>query len=60
MQRIVVDTGRAAGVVSGDGRLDRAAAIVSNADVRRTFLDLVGRGQLPQTLEGNPRSLRAA
>src|SRR3990167_4867049 len=48
VQRIVVDKGRAVGVVSGDGRLDRAAAIVSNADARRTFLDLVGRGQLPR------------
>ena len=48
VQRIVVDKGRAVGVVSGDGRLDRAAAIVSNADARRTFLDMVGRGQLPR------------
>ena len=57
-QRIVVDKGRAAGVVSGDGRLDRAAAIVSNADVRRTFLDLVGREHLPRDFTRRVDDLR--
>ena len=58
VQRIVVDNGRAVGVVSGEGRLDRAAAIVSNADVRRTFLDLVGRGQLPRDFTRRVEGLR--
>jgi all-trans-retinol 13,14-reductase len=46
-RRILVEDGRAVGVESGDGRLDRAGAIVANADAHRTFLELVGRERLP-------------
>lgn len=45
--RILVEEGRAVGVESGEGRIDRAPAVISNADVRRTFLELVGREHLP-------------
>jgi len=58
VQRIVVDRGRAAGVISGEGRLDRAAAVVSNADARRTFLDLVGREHLPRDFTRRVEGLR--
>jgi phytoene dehydrogenase-like protein len=47
VRRILVEKGRAVGVESGGGRVDRAEAIVSNADARRTFLELVGREHIP-------------
>lgn len=48
VSRIVVEQGRAVGVALADGEILRAEAVVSNADVRRTFLDLVGREHLPR------------
>jgi all-trans-retinol 13,14-reductase len=47
VSRILVEQGRAAGVVLGDGRAVRAAAVVSNADIKRTFLELVDPDVLP-------------
>jgi phytoene dehydrogenase-like protein len=47
VSRILVEDGRAAGVVLRTGAVHRAAAVVSNADVRRTFLELVGHEHLP-------------
>jgi len=47
VERLVVESGRAAGVVLGGGRRHRATAVVANGDVRRTFLALVGREHLP-------------
>jgi phytoene dehydrogenase-like protein len=47
VERILTDDGRAVGVALADGRRVMARAIVSNADVRRTFLELVGRDALP-------------
>ncbi|HET7874510.1 MAG TPA: NAD(P)/FAD-dependent oxidoreductase [Methylomirabilota bacterium] len=46
--RILVESGRAAGVALASGEVLRARAIVSNADLRRTFFDLVGRERLPR------------
>jgi phytoene dehydrogenase-like protein len=48
VRRIVVEHGRAAGVVLGDGSVVRAAAVVSNADLRRTCLELLEPGMLPK------------
>jgi phytoene dehydrogenase-like protein len=48
VRRIAVHDGRAVGVELADGRVERAGAVVSNADIRRTFLDLVGPERLPQ------------
>jgi phytoene dehydrogenase-like protein len=45
--RIDVRHGRALGVVLADGTEHRARVIVSNAEPKRTFLGLVGVGQLP-------------
>jgi phytoene dehydrogenase-like protein len=39
--QIAVEHGRVAGVVLGDGTRIRAKAVVSNADVKRTFLGLI-------------------
>ncbi len=47
VERILVDNGRAVGVELAGGRRVAATAVVANADVRRTFLELVGRDALP-------------
>jgi phytoene dehydrogenase-like protein/uncharacterized membrane protein len=44
---ILVEQGRAAGVRLGSGEALRARAVISNADVRRTFVELVGTQHLP-------------
>ncbi len=41
VERVLVEDGRAAGIVLVDGEEIRAGRIVSNADPRRTFLDLI-------------------
>jgi phytoene dehydrogenase-like protein len=45
--RILVENGCAAGVRLRDGRTIRAKAVVSNADIRRTFLELIDPALLP-------------
>jgi all-trans-retinol 13,14-reductase len=47
VERILIEQGRAAGVVLGNGETIRATAVVSNADIKRTFLELVEPDQLP-------------
>ncbi len=44
---IAIEDGRAAGLVLGDGTRIKAKAVVSNADMKRTFLDLVEARHLP-------------
>jgi len=48
VKQIVVDNGRAAGVVLADGETVRARAVVSNADLKRTLLELVPPEALPR------------
>ena len=48
VERILVDGGRAVGVRLAGGRELRAPVVVSNADVKRTLRDLVGREHLPR------------
>lgn len=45
--KVLVSSGRAAGVVLESGEEIRAKCVVSGADPRRTFLDLVGAEHLP-------------
>jgi phytoene dehydrogenase-like protein len=45
--RVRVEGGRADGVVLEDGEEIRARRVVSNADPRRTFLEMVGEKHLP-------------
>jgi phytoene dehydrogenase-like protein len=45
--RILVEDGRAAGLVLGNGRTVRAQAVISNADMKRTLMELVGPKHLP-------------
>jgi len=47
VSRILIEQGRAAGIVLGDGRTIRSTAVVSNADLKRTFLQLVEANHLP-------------
>ena len=44
---ITVEDGRAAGLMLGDGTRITAKAVVSNADMKRTFLELVEARHLP-------------
>ena len=52
VQRIVMEDGRAVGLVTeprrGEGHEVRARAVLSNADVKATLFDLVGRQHLPK------------
>ncbi|MBS0364730.1 MAG: NAD(P)/FAD-dependent oxidoreductase [Proteobacteria bacterium] len=47
VQQILVRGGRATGVVLADGEEVRARTVVSNLDVKRTFLETVAAGHLP-------------
>ncbi|HZR87232.1 MAG TPA: NAD(P)/FAD-dependent oxidoreductase [Bradyrhizobium sp.] len=46
VSRILVEHGRATGLLLGDGSTIRSTAVVSNADLKRTFLELVEADQL--------------
>lgn len=46
--RILIENDTAAGVVLGNGATVRARAVISNADLKRTLLDLVPSEALPQ------------
>ena len=48
VERIMVRGGRAAGVVLADGTEIEAAAVLSGADPKRTFLHLVDKADLPE------------
>ncbi len=58
VRRIVIENGRAVGVALDHGKVERAAAVISNADVNRTFLELVGEAHLPTALVDQVKSLR--
>jgi phytoene dehydrogenase-like protein len=45
--RILLDDGHATGIALEDSRVIRASAVVSNADIKRTFLELVEAQHLP-------------
>jgi phytoene dehydrogenase-like protein len=47
VERVLVSNGRATGVVLAGGEEIHARLVVSGADARRTFLDLVGERHLP-------------
>jgi phytoene dehydrogenase-like protein len=47
VERILIEGGRAAGVILAGGQVHRADAVISNADLLKTFLELVGREHLP-------------
>jgi phytoene dehydrogenase-like protein len=58
VQSVLVSYGRARGVVLENGDEIRAKLVVSGADPRRTFLDLVGEKQLPAEFVESIRRFR--
>ena len=46
VRRIIVENGKTVGVETADGEILQAATVVSNADARSTFLDLLGATSL--------------
>jgi phytoene dehydrogenase-like protein len=58
VSRILIDAGRAVGVELAGGERLRAEAVISNADARRTFLELVGPAHLPADFVRHVEALR--
>jgi phytoene dehydrogenase-like protein len=59
VERILVEGGRARGVVLAGGEQIAARMVVSNADPKRTFLGLVGEGALPASFADSIRAYRS-
>jgi len=47
VKKISVENGHAAGLVLADGKRVSARSVVANADLKRTFLELIDAGELP-------------
>jgi len=58
VQRVAIRSGRATGVVLADGSQVDAAAVVSNADPKRTFLDLVPANELDDQFRADVRGIK--
>ena len=58
VRRILVEGGRAAGVELAKGEVFRARHIVSNADAKRTFLEMVGEEHISAALRERLRAYR--
>ncbi|MGJ5175466.1 FAD-dependent oxidoreductase [Bradyrhizobium oligotrophicum] len=58
--RILVEDGRATGVVLGNGRTIRAQAVVSNADLGRTFTELLRPDDLPAAFRARASTIEPA
>jgi phytoene dehydrogenase-like protein len=59
VERILVEGGQARGVALAGGEQIAARTVVSNADPKRTFLGLVGEGELPADFVGSIRAYRS-
>jgi prolycopene isomerase len=51
VDKIIIEGNRAAGVVTGDGRVFRAKKIVSNISAKKTFFELAGKKHLTSELK---------
>jgi phytoene dehydrogenase-like protein len=60
VERILLDAGRAVGVRLTGGEEIHAPVVVSNADIRRTYLELVGAEHLPSRLRRRAERFRMA
>ena len=58
--RVLVDNGRARGVILADGTIVEADVVLSNADPKRTFLGLVGAEHLPDDFVRDIAAVRMA
>jgi phytoene dehydrogenase-like protein len=56
--QIIIENGTARGIKLADGREFRARVIISNADARKTFVDLVGTEHLPKKYLDNVTTLQ--
>jgi phytoene dehydrogenase-like protein len=57
VRRLHIQDGRAVGVKLASGEIHHAEAVISGADVRKTFLELVGREHLPEDFAGRVQGL---
>ncbi|MEX0799706.1 MAG: NAD(P)/FAD-dependent oxidoreductase [Dehalococcoidia bacterium] len=60
VERILVEDGRATGVSIKDGEELRAPVVVSNADLKRTFIDLVGEEHVSAQTAARVKGYRMA
>jgi phytoene dehydrogenase-like protein len=60
VSQILVDNGKAAGIRLASGRTIRAGAVISNADLRRTFLELLPPAALPAAFRDRIAAARPA
>jgi len=60
VSEILVEGGQAAGIRLVSGRTIRAGAVISNADLRRTFLELVPRAALPSAFRDRIAAVQPA
>lgn len=58
VRKVLVEDGRATGVLLDDGQEIRAFIVVSNADPKRTYLSLVDSKDLGETFIGRVRNLK--
>ena len=58
VERIVVQDGRARGVLLSDGEFIEAELVISNADPKRTFLSLLDEGEVGSEVVGRARRLK--
>ena len=58
--RILIDNGRAFGVETADGEMLKAKTIISNADPRSTFTELVGAPQLDAMFANRVAQIRGS
>lgn len=60
VKKILVENGKAFGVELADGEVVKAKTVVSNADARTTFLDLVGAPELDAMFSHRVSQIRGA
>ncbi|HET7357700.1 MAG TPA: NAD(P)/FAD-dependent oxidoreductase [Nocardioidaceae bacterium] len=60
VRRVLLEGGRAVGVRLADGEEIRSPVVVSNADIKRTYLELVGSEHLPTRLRRKAERFRMA
>jgi all-trans-retinol 13,14-reductase len=58
VKKIILEGGRAVGVELEDGEQIRAKHVVSNADTKRTFLNLVGEEHMSRSFVGKVKGLQ--
>ncbi len=58
VSKVIVEGGRATGVLLASGDELRAPRVLSNADPKRTFLSLVDESDLPESFVGSIRAYR--